>query len=534
MSYTTVEFSAGEYSISRESISNNLTVKEVTGLFLTGPRLPSDEAHIHCHSRFRFHFDRCSNITLANIVFTGCGSWSELTSGALIFTTIRSLTVASVTVQDSHGYGVIGLHLSGHITISGCKFLNNSRRDDNNGDLRMGGNCIVYIHSSRSSLTIIDSLFADGIAEDMPPSVLHSVYSLPASGGGGLTVVYLYDRYALTNSEAVQVHVVNCTFINNSALYGGNMLMSVYVNVQVVNCTFLGGRAHLMGGGLHLHFRSSSGRRTIKVQVSHSQFIENTAKHGGGLSLAAIASVIELSTGVQFLLSRLLVTQNRAETGGGIHVRTLFWAMVNIEMESCEVSFNSAKQGGGLYLFNQTWLADRKVGLFQSPDLPVIQDCTSVSILYTNFTRNRAEKGSAINMYAPAIEYSILPEACPLPSAASFWLVGVQIKGNALSGNIICQGSATVHVDTIQWLVLKDSNFSRNAGGGIYANNSHIIIIGNVNFENNTGCYGTAILLGCHCDSLFPQSFLYLTSSSHMNFHIHYLLWRRYWHISKM
>ena len=126
-SNTSVEFSAVEYSISTDTPGpeHGITISSTTNLILTGPDSPSDQVHINCHRRFRFEFVECDNITIVNMVFSSCGSASNTSSGALIITNITSLTVANVTVQNSYGYGLMGMQVFGDVTISHCKYFNN-------------------------------------------------------------------------------------------------------------------------------------------------------------------------------------------------------------------------------------------------------------------------------------------------------------------------------------------------------------------------------------------------------------------------
>ena len=124
MSNTSVVFSGGEYGIN--SISHNLTIAGVSNLSLTGPHSATDQVHINCHVRSRFDFVNSSDITIVNIIFSGCGSWAELSSGALIFTTVSSLTIVNVTIQHSYGYGLMGIHVCGDVKIYNCTFFNNS------------------------------------------------------------------------------------------------------------------------------------------------------------------------------------------------------------------------------------------------------------------------------------------------------------------------------------------------------------------------------------------------------------------------
>ena len=192
---TSVEFSAGEYSISTDTPGpeHGITISRAINLILTGPDSPSDQVHINCHRRFRFEFVECDNLTIANMVFSNCGSVSNFSSGALIITNVTSLTVANVTVQNSHGYGLMGVCISGNVTISHCKFFNQTQQqyaeNQDNDSVRMGGNCLLHIEVP-TVLVVAESEFINGIAEEIPKKVLKSYYvdSDKISGGGGLGV----------------------------------------------------------------------------------------------------------------------------------------------------------------------------------------------------------------------------------------------------------------------------------------------------------------------------------------------------------
>ncbi len=116
-SNTSIQFSTGQYNISYGDVNRNITIAGVTNLALFGPDSSDGQAHIMCHSRFRFDILNGRNITVANLVFSGCRSWSERSSGALIFNQVSSVTVASVTIRDGYGYGLMATYLSGNITI---------------------------------------------------------------------------------------------------------------------------------------------------------------------------------------------------------------------------------------------------------------------------------------------------------------------------------------------------------------------------------------------------------------------------------
>ena len=208
---TSVEFSAGEYSISTDTPGpdHGITITRAINLILTGPDSSSDQVHINCHRRFRFEFVECDNLTIANMVSSSCGSRSDSSSGTLIITNIHhSLTVANVTVQHSHGYGLMGTALSGNLTISRCPHRPHWEITDDES-VRMGGNCHLQMLNSYNRgrtltytyrfpapivLTVSESEFSNGIAEHTPTHPIGRFSDIPLSGGGGLGLYLEQER----------------------------------------------------------------------------------------------------------------------------------------------------------------------------------------------------------------------------------------------------------------------------------------------------------------------------------------------------
>ena len=521
MSNTSVVFSGGEYGIN--SISHNLTIAGVSNLSLTEAHSATDQVHINCHTRFRFDFVNSSDITIANIIFSSCGSWSEISSGALIFITVSSLTIANVTVQHSHGYGLMGTHLSGHIIIHNSTFLNNSRRESYSGRFKMGGNCLLHTPNTYklmipTVLTISDSKFVNGTAEDVviPDALSPKQQVQSISGGGGLAI---YCVQHLQDSAVIygNLMIINSTFHNNTAHYGGNMLLYIYskgpdslsyyyvvITASIMNCTFQGGKADFKGGGLS--FEVDPHQTKLRGQVSGSHFINNRAQNGGGLSLSINQNRVPIY-GSRMTLLELLVTQNQAEKGGGIYAEHDNRVQI-IHIQCLLVSLNYAIRGGGIYLNVQNWSEE----LLE--DILFYSEHVVVTVISTNISENRAKFGSAIGIqrYSSDLE-DIRP--CLSPAFAAVFLKNVTIHTNTLSEDIMYYGAAAVHVESLQWMILEDTIFYNNTGGGIYANNSFIALIGDVSFKENSGYYGGAIQLDCSCDSTYLQPFLFLDVTSH-------------------
>ena len=526
-SNTTVQFSAEEYRIANHSYSSVSVTAD--NLLITGPDSSSDEVHIVCHSRFRFQFFNNTNLTLTNFVFTGCGSESSLYSGALLFHSVTTLNLTSVVIQDSYGYGLMGIGIGGKITISNCSFCNNSWRGAVSN--KMGGNCLLYIMKNSSysvppntEISIFNSNFSNSSAERVLQYEGSSSVN-KYSGGGGLAIYYAYYTPRGFLRRTFNVTIQNCRFFNNSARHGGNIMMhinnkvfnydylyasfvTVSINISLTNCTIQEGKAQKGGGGIHLQFYAIPTLIGEKewltfayIEVSESNFIANKAENGGAISLV-IAKVIRVFD-TDLLFSKVLMTQNEAYKGGAIYAENIGWNQ-SMYIQYSQIMHNYAEIGGGLYLFLNHW-GDEYVDPISFGNLN-----NTVVIHSTNFTRNTGEViGSAI-----AADGHFGVETCGISAPSSIVLVDVEIKGNSMIRNIYA--TAAVHINSVRRLTVKNTLFSNNTGG-IYANNSDILIVGDVRFERNSGYYGGAIQLACICNSYDLQPFIYFSRLSHMS-----------------
>ena len=377
---TSIEFSAGEYSISTDTPGpeHGITIRRAINLILTGPNSQSDQVHINCHRRFRFEFVECENLIIANMIFSSCGSASNTSSGALIIANITSLTVANVTVQHSHGYGLLGMVLYGNVTISHCKFFNNSQRPymevTDSAPVRMGGNCLLQMQSvyyiEVTVLTVSESEFSVGIAEEVPNHKRQGFLTgVPSPSGGGGLGVYLEELLPMSDSPwlysriYMNITIVNCKFFNNSAEYGGNLLLYTFHLLYAYKSTsyrlikvlpfLLLTQLSKMGQLLQpevvstlVHIMTSS-VTLVRMYMTESQFIGNLAKKGGGISLTYLWGINGVSKMNSVILSWLLISENHAEEGMYLEQYNIIHERSTIHLAHSKIMFNCAQKGGG-------------------------------------------------------------------------------------------------------------------------------------------------------------------------------------------
>ena len=209
------------------------------------------------------------------------------------------------------------------------------------------------------------------------------------------------------------------------------------------------------------------------------------------------------------LLSWLFISENHAEEGGGMYIyikRINVWDDKSLHIEYSRIILNCAQTGGGgiSILFGSGSVSESTTEIFDMEKI----EYNRVAIYFTDIIGNKGNIGSALKLQGHY--YS----ACKNAKSMSVRLINVSINANSPNEATLHYGTAAVYVNIIHWLILEDTCFYNNTGGGVYANNSDIVLVGRVVFEYNFGHSGGAIQLDSytHCDR---NSFLQLMSSSH-------------------
>ena len=210
------------------------------------PFQPSSK--IWCTGQAGFAFMFVENLLIENLTFTNCGtplSSHSNWSSAILFSYVTNLTISRVVVQNTTGYGILGLALKGHSSIFESTFLCN-HGDENH---LIGGNIYLKLdrcsrpgNSTSVSLNIWSTyvLYGDSPQLDFPT---------------GLTVIL--DSNLCTNTYLI---LDNVTVSHNK---NGNLFLSLSysdtasVSVTIENSRIEGGSA-LPGGGYIMMVEDSS------------------------------------------------------------------------------------------------------------------------------------------------------------------------------------------------------------------------------------------------------------------------------------
>ena len=531
-----------------------LVISGVSNLVLTGPEVGPGEppqASIWCNYTVQFRISNSHNVSLRALDIYGCGVPNSHPVGidmasAVLFDYVHSLVVENLWIRQSHGYGLLTYNCFTYMLIRNCHFNGNYRRALS---MQTGGNTLIYYNTTTRGHTIIEvinSSYLHGQCQHCPSG-------LGALGSGGLNIFFVV---AVSNKvhHVFLVSIINCSLVNNTGYYGGNMCVRhkssdlVEVNLSIQHSSFINGTAKRGGGGLSIRTR-----RRGSFDIINSTFTCNTCNFAAGV-------------------------YNNSD-GGGVHVEMYISNIVRIV--ASQFSNNVAVKGGGFYITiirnldirsNSSMSAEIKDSVFDSNTairegghgylvLEMYTGICNAVITLSGclFEKGHAERGGAISMelqrsrhcgdfsYFVKIKNNKLMENFALQGAGIFFyfwlnlpteyspqihLSGTHIVNNKAKvsiihiingitpGNILTTSktifynntvtplqfnSAVLYLDKVYKSLISDTTFDNNIGHCIRLVSSSITLQGHVQFYNNIAYAGAALLLDCHLDSLRPS-----------------------------
>ena len=455
-----------------------ITFENINNLFIHGEDVTTT---IHCQSvghgyehSSGFAFKHSSDLHLSNLTILDCGGIHESTSknvsspnsetflhfkSALYFENCTNVAISQIAVKNTPGIGLVFYNSRGMIRIHFSYFGNNSIPNSLEDGFPGGGG--VYIEftpcipgsNSGKSICFTDSEYNRGGHYEIQRCnfTLNRAYSARSyfkrSGfrtfgqGGGLLISLR------GNASKNTFTIKNCLFTNNSALWGG---------------------------GLHLYVANLS--KENNITVSETRLEDNLAKDGGG--------------GVAVYISS---PYNRRASSLSKNI---------IVFEKCNISINSANQGGGMIIFFSIAHAKQRKS-------------NKLHFLNTVWDGNTAISGAAVDITAKDVSHTVHG---PFPTFVDckFFSNRVHSVIKPLNGGLALQsdyGKAAFLV-TLAKVFFNNSVifYGNNAtalhvSGGVISFNSGII----ANFEENYGIKGGAI-------ALIASSYLEVRQNSSFNF----------------
>ena len=522
-SNTTVYFHPGRHIVANDM---QLIIENMSNLSFVGADRGVENdtfsTTIECFQNAAFVFLRVHFIHISDIKIVHCG-WklparfvSLLPStphaqAALLVIDAYFLTLERISIEQSLGYGLLGVNVYGNSSVTGCTFFYNMWREESGEAIhnethntsRPGGNALLAFvpqdiqHSMDISLS--KNWHTDSLIEESPPHVLqitdsefaHGVdasiwkkYTL--SGGSGLGI-YLHTGRGVSNVIAV---IRNCKFYNNVAPIGANALViyrlldnwygfrvtPVFLQVKMQNCSFDNGTASqdAYGGGLALRAIQFSWKKYylasyLTVEISDSAFFNNSAGSGGGISykVQGVGGRFEPVVGMILKVNNCQFYDNVGREGGGMEIETVsqsslhdrfterFFTLFKVSVSHSSFSRNIASKYGGSVKINSGHADNERLRRYKSRDR-----WTSISFINCSFGDNRAKVGAGMHIFECRRTVSdssdaLLSPTCNVPTVTG--LVFISLINLRFVRNIASQCTAILYIANIKRIVVSNS-----------------------------------------------------------------------------
>ena len=302
-------------------LGTNVTVNEAQNMTM----MVSSNMTIQCTRPVGLFFSNSTSLTISSITVSNC-SYHDNMSAALTFYNVSSLSLHSIVVTDSNSRGIM---------VSKVENL--------------------FLHDSWFNKNVKGGIELDNVSNIMINESFFT-HNMGAGEGGGLKI-------ATSNAICPKVAVLNSNFTNNSALYGGGLLVDIQCgNISVYGCNFLYNTAQRLGGGIRVRLINGTCYPNFTfVQSTFAYNIilgENLLKSeyeppGGGGVYAYMAQI--QSTTTVNVIDCVFNGNNGSEYGGGFVINrdahtynnhTHMSYLVAIIITGCTFKFNLVKHYG--------------------------------------------------------------------------------------------------------------------------------------------------------------------------------------------
>lgn len=358
-----------------------------------------------------------------------------------------------MTVQNSHGFGVVGWNLLGDAYFSRVNFLSNSPEScifelsdhhDRMANLGIGDGAFILYEDfdesglteySENSLVFDKGLIANnfGCQHGLGSSIFNQLFLWTASNlnnnyigaAGGISIIFGQSSYRINAS------IDSCTFRNNSNVYGGaGMMILVYElanssNVYVTDSTFLDNgvsdrnelREQLPGmeGALFILYHvpistthlskellsSFLSHLPSTVHIQDTLFMNNSAETGGGLCVLSFSPSQSLVQD-QLNLRNCIFISNVARHGSAMYATEITYSGFENGLRVSLHDINITRNGGKLdaVSINQLNVSVSGMNVFESNRATALSLQRAVVKFSGSclFRRNSANRGGAIRI----------------------------------------------------------------------------------------------------------------------------------------
>ena len=289
-----------------------------------------------------------ANLKIANMVFSGCGRalrnsiWNSAMKGllksffppmdlrpraAIFMSKVRNIEVTNTLIQNSTGYGLLGINILGNSHIHNSAFLYN-----NNHVIDEGGNAfIVYMSTENCNksrllagkefevLSITSTHFMFGLGRGIPPNVYPQDEVNGFVGGGGLTIMVtpadfkiefdIQDIVTVSNSALFKAGGINIWFIINGKTNSFNIYIHNLTSIhgRQLNGTSLAGFSSI---GFSIINFAQTGCETNSVYEDLRISLHNSLFSHNSVALYIFVHVLKLLT--TFKLQNCSFSDNEA------------------------------------------------------------------------------------------------------------------------------------------------------------------------------------------------------------------------------
>ena len=438
------------------TLSKNFRIDSLMNIELNSMKDSRNETEIvkiQCYKAAGFMFKNVNFLTIKNLNISTCGQNIPVSThnnlghfqAAVALKDVTALTMQSLTIRDSNGYGIAAEGLYGYSTMEDCLLVNNT-----GGQQFFGGNFVLKYENCSSIDTneriyvrIVRSKFLNGSAERIKSQV--KAYTKLPTKATGISL--------LLSCTNVTIHMSEVQLKYNKAYgyssKGGNLFIPLGNTVRYTNNTVIVENSNvtkgtaIMGGGAYVIFKQPpqepANIRECKsmVRFTNVNFTSNSGKIRGG----ALYILFETAS------MHKCCPNGTVEIDGCYFVRNI----LNASEADSGVAINI-----DCYLFNGV-------------------EATSLPFNKVNITR-------------------------------SHFLGNELLTQTKISQDLISGGATVLISKQRRQTFISDSSFVNNSITAISAFRSNIVFSGIVNITNNAGLNGGGLVLCQSSYILFSQN----------------------------
>ncbi len=253
------------------------------------------------------------------------------------------VVIENCVFEENRGNNGGGIYINAQSgTITDCEFIDNTTMSTGGGVYNSADNGVMFTNCTFTGNESIDSRGGGIYNTTSPSTITNCVFednSAMTSSGGGLQVRHTDDEV-----DPIEVNVIDCTFEDNLANWGGGV--GVYDDrtaVNFMNCEFISNTANTSGGGFSNAFGATS-------NVMNCVFEGNEADNGGAIYSQNDSAHVNINMTQLFF--------NIAQVGGAINITGdnepgSTTPIPQLDIENCLIQFNTAtEQAGGINMGN--------------------------------------------------------------------------------------------------------------------------------------------------------------------------------------